>query len=269
MSPNANAHVPLGTVNSRWRVWVLTACALLFIRPGLAQQSDSAAPVPQPSVNDAAGGHNLDEPVEESSSRPPQNQPSYPTAPSASKQGYVPVGDLTLGDRFRIYRNAVLRPYSIVGPAFGAGIGQWEDEPPEWGEGGKGYGRRIASGMSRQLISETIRFGVAAADGEDPRYHRSDESGFWNRSKHAVIETFSSETANGKRIPAYSRFAGTYGAAFIANSWYPDSRSSAGWALRRGSSALASSVGFHLFEEFMPRKYFKALGIGDGSQPQR
>ena len=115
--------------------------------------------------------------------------------------------------------------------------------------------------MGRHLISETIRFGVAAADGEDPRYRRSQETGVWNRARHAIAETFTSETASGTRIPAYSRFAGIYGAAFIANVWYPDSRATPGYALRRGSTALGSSLGFHLFEEFIPRKYFKALEI--------
>jgi len=246
----------------------LLASALILVGPVAAQQSRSSGSSgadQDQTVIDA--GHNLDQPSGESSSRSPQTQTTFPNAPSASRNQYVPVSSLALGDRFRIYRQAVLRPYSVVGPAFGAGIGQWEDEPPEWGQGGQGYGRRFASGISRQFISETIRFGVAAADGEDPRYHRSEDAGFWDRTKHVVVESFTSETASGKRIPAYSRFAGTYGAAFISNAWYPDSRSGAGWALRRGSTALASSVGFHMFEEFMPRKYFKALGLGDGSKP--
>ena len=119
------------------------------------------------------------------------------------------------------------------------------------------------------MISETIRFGFAAVDGEDPRYHRSEDTGFWPRAQHAVVETFTSETASGRRIPAFSRFAGTYGAAFIANSWYPESRATTGYALRRGSTALASSVGFHLFQEFMPRKYFKRLGLGDETLPSK
>ena len=185
-----------------------------------------------------------------------------PNAPSTSHPA-LSVSSLTFGERATVYRRAILRPYTIVGPAFGAGIGQWENEPPEWGQGGEGYARRLASGMGRHLISETIRFGVAAADGEDPRYQRSQETGVWNRARHAIVETFTSQTSSGTRIPAYSRFAGTYGAAFISNAWYPDSRGTPGYALRRGSTALGSSLGFHLFEEFIPRKYFKALGIQD------
>lgn len=188
---------------------------------------------------------------------------SIPNAPSSSQAVSSQSGALTFGQRAGIYGRTIFRPYTLVGPALGAGIGQWEDEPPEWKQGGEGYGRRLASGVGRSLISETVRFGVAAIDGEDPRYHRSDETGVWNRTKHVIVETFTSQTASGTRIPAYSRFAGTYGAAFVSNLWYPDSRATPSWALRRGSTALGSSLGFHLFEEFMPRKYFKTLHMQD------
>jgi hypothetical protein len=196
-----------------------------------------------------------------------QNQaPSQlPDAPSAAPHPASGADRLTFGERTRIYASSIVRPYSLIGPAFGAGIGQLENEPPAWGQGGEGYAKRLASGMSRHLISETIRYGVAAADGEDPRYHRSQESGFWNRSRNVIVETFTSETASGKRIPAYSRFAGLYGAAFISNSWYPDNRATAGWALRRGSTALGASLGYHFFEEFVPRKFTRALRLPDSS----
>jgi hypothetical protein len=199
----------------------------------------------------------------ESSSQPNQAQTSLPDAPSASQRASSNGGSLTLGERFSIYGHALTRPYTVVGPALGAGIGQWEDEPPEWGQGVEGYARRFGSGMGRHFIAETIRFGFAAADGEDPRYQRSDETGVWDRARHAIVETFTSQTSSGTRIPAFSRFAGVYGAAFISNTWYPDSRATTGYALRRGSTALGSSLGFHLFEEFIWRKEFKALHIQD------
>ena len=235
---------------------VVIMFALLVADRALAQQNSSDA-----TSNPQSGGSSVVDHNPHPQSANGSQEPNLPNAPSAAARTYKPLSELTLGDRFTIYRQTILRPYSVVGPALGAGIGQWEDEPPEWGQGAKGYGHRIASGMGRHLISETIRFGVAAVDGEDPRYHRSEETGVWKRAQHAIVETFTSETADGGRIPAYSRFAGTYGAAFISNTWYPDSRATAGWALRRGSTALGSSVGFHLFEEFVPRKYFKAIGV--------
>jgi hypothetical protein len=245
-------------------LWCLLAVANFAVcQQAVSQQSDTTAPADQTNTGTVAiedhsrcGGPELCD-------QPDQRGSSLPNAPSAYPQRYSKVNSLTFGDRARIYRQAVLRPYTLVGPALGAGIGQWENEPPGWGQGSEGYARRFASGVGRSVIAETIRFGFAAADGEDPRYHRSQERGVWNRTRHVLAETFTSETAGGTRIPAFSRFAGVYGAAFISNTWYPESRATTGYALRRGSTALASSLGFHLFEEFVPRKYFNALHIGD------
>ena len=172
-------------------------------------------------------------------------QPSVSTANSSEHS-------LTFGQRARVYGHNVFSPETIIGPAFGAGIGQAENEPSGWHQGGEGYGKRFGSGVARHTISETIEFGFAAADGEDPRYFVSQDRSFWGRTKHAIVATFVSETSSGKQIPAFSRFAGTYGAAFISNVWYPDNRATAAYAARRGSTALASSVGFHLLREFVP-----------------
>jgi hypothetical protein len=180
--------------------------------------------------------------------------PNAPSPPTTSDNSSHDPNDhsLTFGERARLYRRSVISFESIIGPAYGAGIGQWEDEPPGWGQGGEGYGKRFASGLGRHLVSETIKFGVAAADREDPRYFRSEDRGTWARMKHAVVSTVVSKTSSGRTIPAYSRFAGTYGAAFIANTWYPENRTTAQRALRRGSTALASSMGFNLLREFTP-----------------
>jgi hypothetical protein len=53
-------------------------------------------------------------------------------------------------------------------------------------------------------------------------------------------------------MPAISRFAGVYGAAFVANAWEPPIQNSATDALKRGSTALLSSVGWHVLREFWP-----------------
>jgi len=181
----------------------------------------------------------------------PESQGEYalPNAPSASRRS---PNAISFDERVRVYRHSILSPYSYIGAPFGAAIGQWEDEPPEWGQGAKGYFHRFGSGVGRHLIAQTIRFGVAAADGEDPRYHPAEGGSVWNRGLHAVAETFTSRTAGGTRIPAFSRFAGVYGAAAVSNLWYPESRTTTGYVLRRGSTALASSIAIHLIEEFFP-----------------
>ncbi len=159
---------------------------------------------------------------------------------------------LTFSDRLKLYEHSFISPESIVGPLFGAAIAQAEGSPHEWGGGLEGYGRRFASSYGRSVIGRTIAFGVSSVDGEDTRYHPSPETGVWRRTRHAVLATFISTNSNGGSMPAYSRFAGAYGAGFIANAWEPTSQYGTGHALERGSFSILSSVGFHVFQEFWP-----------------
>ena len=159
---------------------------------------------------------------------------------------------LSFSDRVKFYERSFVQPEVLIGPALGAGIGQWRDTPPEWGQGVGAYGTRFASGFGRSVISRTIAFGVAAADHEDSRFVPSHETGIWRRTRHAIIGTFISRTPTGGSMPAFSRFAGVYGAGFIANAWEPRSQDDAAHALERGSTALLSSMGWHIFEEFWP-----------------
>ncbi len=190
----------------------------------------------------------------------PEPQNAFPNAPSANTPAVTatvgtPISNehyLTFGERAHVYARNIFTFETIVGPAFGAGIGQWEDEPPAWRGGAEGYGKRFGSGAARRSISETIRFGVAAIDGEDPRYFHAENRGIWARTKHAVASSFVSQTSHGVTIPAFSRFLGVYGAAFIADAWYPDNRVSARDAVTRGTTSFAGGIGFHLLREFLP-----------------
>ena len=173
------------------------------------------------------------------------------TRPNANPS--LTMGSLTGGERIRIYSESTFGPQTLVGPAVGAAMTEWiTGNPPEWGQGLKGYGRRFASGYARNVVTNTIAFGVAFADGEDPRPVRSHQSRVWPRVRFAIVQTLVSRTESGSRIPAFSRFAGLYGAAFVSNAWYPARTANTGQALYRGSTALAWSVASHVFYEFQP-----------------
>jgi len=146
----------------------------------------------------------------------------------------------------------LFNPEIILGPAFSAGINQARNQPSGFGQGAEGYGRRFGSGFGRDVIARTIGFGVAAVDGEDPRYFRSDSHSILVRTRHAIVSNFVSPTASGRRIPAFSHFAGSYGAAFISNAWYPNNEANAADAARRGSISLGVGMGLNLLREFVP-----------------
>jgi len=175
-----------------------------------------------------------------------------PNAPSVIQNAAVD-HSLTFRERVTAYRKAVINPGILIWPAIGGGILQARDYPKEWGQGAEGYGRRFGSTLGQRVISQTIRFGVAAVDGEDPRYFRSSDRSAWGRVRHAVASSFVSYTASGRRIPAFSRFAGAYGSSFRANTWYPASVADTSHALQRGSIRLGLGAGLNLLHEFAPR----------------
>ncbi len=183
--------------------------------------------------------------------------PEAPTPQSSSNSpsssnSVVTATPLTFGERLRIYEHSFVTPEGLIGPALGAAVGQANNTPPEWGQGASGYATRLASAYGRNVIAHTVALGVATVDREDSRFQPSNETGFWRRTKHAVVGTLVSRTPSGGNTPAISRFVGVYSAAFIANAWEPPSQDSSAKAWERGSTALASSIGWHVLEEFWP-----------------
>lgn len=246
------------------------ACACLFSLSFLLPAVACSAQHP-PEASIAAPGEDSME--VHSNAQAPQSMSfaleygGLPDAPSSRKTPTVSKRYLNFGERVHLYGAAVLESNSIIAPGVGATFGQLHNAPQEWGPGDAIYARRVADSISRQAVAESIRFGLAAFDGEDPRYHRSEETGFFSRTRHVLLESFTSQTADGGRIPAFSRFAGAYGSAFLSTAWHPEARYDPNWALRRGSSAFASGVGLQLIQEFIPQRYLKRFGLADKTRP--
>jgi len=128
------------------------------------------------------------------------------------------------------------------------------------GQGFPGYGRRLLSGYSRQVIENTVGLGVAFAVREDPRRRPTGEHGIWKRGVYAARQAFVSHNASGGLMPAYSRIVGAYAAGFVSNAWYPAPYSNVYSALYRGSTALASDIVWQEFREFWPDVHRKLFG---------
>lgn len=172
-----------------------------------------------------------------------------PFAEGAAPPEFAP---MTASERFRLYLRRAFDPGSIIESAAGAGIRQWEDTPKEWKHGAEGYGDRFGSAYATHFIRETLEYGASAALREDNRYIRSGESGFWKRSKHAVVYTFMARNDAGNEHFAFSRFGSAAGAAFISRIWQPHSTNSAGDGAVVFGGTIGSDVGANMFHEFWP-----------------
>ena len=159
----------------------------------------------------------------------------------------------TLRHRLRFYQETTFSPFSFTGPVVGAALTQWTTgNPPEWGQGFPGYGRRVLSGYSRQVIANSVGLGVSIVAREDPRHYATGEKGILKRGLFAARSAVLSHNSSGALMPAYSRIVGSYSAAFISNAWYPRPYANVHSALYRGSTALASDIVWQEFKEFWP-----------------
>jgi len=246
------------------RFALLCAFGLASLLPLYAQQSaeksiDSTAaitPVDQTTVRaaDQTPHQTTDQIADQTADGdvPAAPTPQSSASPQSSSNSVVTATPLTFGERLRIYEHSFVEPEGVIGPALGAAVGQADNTPREWGQGAAGYATRLGSAYGRSVIARTVALGVATIDREDSRFQPSNETGVWRRTKHAVVGTLVSRTPSGGNMPAISRFVGVYSAAFIANAWEPPSQDSSTKAWERGSTALASSIGWHVFEEFWP-----------------
>lgn len=80
---------------------------------------------------------------------------------------------LTPRGKFRIFRQNVTDPFTFVGTAMQAGIGQATNEFPAYGQGASGYAKRYGASIADFAIGEFMRtFAFPTLLREDLRYFR-------------------------------------------------------------------------------------------------
>jgi hypothetical protein len=153
--------------------------------------------------------------------------------------------------KLRNYVFDAFGPYPIVSAAVFAGIGQIDNTPAAWKQGGAGYGKRFGSGFGIAAITTTTRYALAEALKEDTLYYRCECKGIFPRFSHAVISTLTARHGqDGHRAFSFSAFVAPYaGTVTAVYAWYP-SNYGARYALRLGNYNLLEDVGENILLEF-------------------
>ena len=182
----------------------------------------------------------------------PDRQPAPDHQPAATESPVVEY-PRTFKERFQDYRAETFTPWALFTPSVTAGLSQWRNYPPEWQQGGEGFGKRLASGYGTTVIDNTIALGIASIDHEDLRYPRSNypKSAILKRTAHAFSYTLVPKKEGGGRRFGFSRLIGAYGSGFIANTWYPSRHSDTSNALYLGSVNLGGDLAVNLLKEFI------------------
>jgi hypothetical protein len=211
----------------------LQTLAVLFTIPALLLAQQPIAPGDETRVN--ATGAAADSPSDSASDSP---------APG--------LDPLTPGQKAKRRVLRLVEPVTLFSSAFGAGIEQWRNVPPEWGQGSEAYAIRFASAEGFTAAHNAVALGFDIAFHLDPRYRRLPQAGFRQRLWNAVSQTVIANKDSGGKTINVSEIAGNFSAGFISNTWEPAGYNSTGDALTRGALGLAYNAAKNIFREFLP-----------------
>jgi hypothetical protein len=175
---------------------------------------------------------------------------SIATSPITTPPPYVA---MTARDRLNTYLKGLVSPVSFLRAGASAGWGQLRDRPKQWGEGGRGYGRRYASSYAQHVTSATLLYGASSLLHEDNRYVRLGPGPTTpDRVRYALESSFQARHDDGTRHFSYSKMIAFAGAAAISRAWQPhDSRTKLG-AVDSFAVTVGVSAGFTVLREFLP-----------------
>lgn len=168
-------------------------------------------------------------------------------------------GPLSVGDKFKLFASNSISPGALVGAAFGAGIGQAENSPRGYGQGGEGYAKRFGSGMARNASSEFFgTFLLASMLREDPRFFPQTEPTLGGSIKYAVTRVFVTRSDDGRDVANWSGLLGPAMGEGLANAYWPEDERTAGKTLERYGIDLGTRAGLNLLRNYWP-VFFKKL----------
>ena len=133
---------------------------------------------------------------------------------------------LTGGQRGEYYLEQTLAtPGAYMKRMFAAGIDQARGAPGQWDGGFRGYGERFASREGQFISANSLAALGNAALKYEPRYDQCRCSGFWPRTRHAIVRNFLTYNSGEEDLrPQWGLYGGTFGGGIISGTWKPHPR---------------------------------------------
>lgn len=170
-----------------------------------------------------------------------------------------PFTPLSVRRKFYIgYKDSTDYPIFFVAGGL-AVLGQMVDQHPQFGQGLKGYGKRLGGSVADQLIGNMLTESVMPSLlREDPRYFRRGRGGVWSRAGYAASRVFVARNDHGKWTFNAAEVSGNAISAAVGNAYYRGERR-LGNNVERFYSQMATDAFSQILKEFWPdikRKYF-------------
>lgn len=161
-------------------------------------------------------------------------------------------GPLTASQKFAMAsKDSFDYPLVFLAAAL-AGIGQWSNQNPSFGQEGGGFGKRFVMGFTDQALGNIMTEGLFPSIlHEDPRYYRRGTGSMWSRTAYSLSRLFVTPTDSGSMTFNYSEWSGNATATAISNIYYTDGRT-----VRANLGKLGFQIGLDgaalVLKEFWP-----------------
>jgi hypothetical protein len=163
-----------------------------------------------------------------------------------------PLIPLTNSERRTIYlQQTLLTPGAYTKRMFAALIDQARGAPSQWGGGFGGYSKRFASREGQFIATNTLAAWGNEKLKYEPRYDQCRCSGFWPRTRHAIVRNFLTYNESEQELrPQWALYGGSFGGGLISTAWKPHPRN----AFAEGGRAMLGQAGYgvllNIFIEF-------------------
>jgi hypothetical protein len=160
---------------------------------------------------------------------------------------------LTVHEKYMLSLHQAFDISAHIGNAFQAGLQQWGNGQPRYGQGWGAYGERFAAGEGDQITGSILIYGVLPSMlHDDPRYFRQGRGSAMARTWYAINRTFVTRRDKGTSGFNSSQTFGQLISCGISTSYYPPqdrgvSRVFSNWAVNLGGNSA-----YNVLSEYYP-----------------
>jgi len=163
---------------------------------------------------------------------------------------------LTTGMKFHLAYKSLTNPFFFARTAAWAGVQQARDDPSEWHQGAKGYGKRLGAGFADAVTGSLITNAILPSLlHQDPRYFYQGTGTKKSRAFHAMLAPVVCKGDNGAWQPNYSQWGGSLIGYSISTAYYPASSRTAAHVFQSFGIDMGLHVVGSLAQEFIFGKF--------------
>ena len=159
---------------------------------------------------------------------------------------FVPRGGVITPLRFDERRELYLQqtlttPGAYLKRLFAAGIDQARGVPSQWDDGWGGFSERFASREGQFITANSVAAAGNALLQYEPRYDQCQCSGFWPRTRHAIVRNFVTYNHSEQELrPQFALYTGAFVGGVVSTSWKPTPHN----PLSQGGYAMLGQAGY-------------------------